>query len=60
VLVTLLHLRDMAARAGKACPVVSEMHDVRNRDLAARRSQRAPASLTAFGSAFCAPTERRH
>ncbi len=33
-LITLLHLRDMADRAGRRVPVVSEMLDVRNRDLA--------------------------
>jgi voltage-gated potassium channel Kch len=33
-LITLLHLRDMADRSGKRVPVVSEMLDVRNRDLA--------------------------
>lgn len=33
-LVTLLHLRDMAARSGQTLPVVSEMLDVRNRALA--------------------------
>jgi len=33
-LITLLHLRDMADRTGKRVPVVSEMLDVRNRDLA--------------------------
>lgn len=33
-LVTLLHLRDIAERTGKRVPVVSEMLDVRNRDLA--------------------------
>jgi voltage-gated potassium channel Kch len=33
-LITLLHLRDMAERSGKWVPVVSEMLDVRNRDLA--------------------------
>ena len=38
VLVTLLHLRDMSARSGASCPVVSEMNDVRNRDLAATGS----------------------
>jgi hypothetical protein len=33
-LITLLHLRDMADKSGKRVPVVSEMLDVRNRDLA--------------------------
>lgn len=33
-LITLLHLRDMAEKSGKRIPVVSEMLDVRNRDLA--------------------------
>ncbi|MFN8422466.1 MAG: potassium transporter TrkA [Anaerolineae bacterium] len=34
-LVTLLHLRDIVDRAGVNVPIVSEMLDVRNRDLAA-------------------------
>jgi voltage-gated potassium channel Kch/K+/H+ antiporter YhaU regulatory subunit KhtT len=33
-LVTLLHLRDMAEKSGRRVPVVSEMLDVRNRELA--------------------------
>ena len=33
-LVTLLHLRDMASRAGQDSSIVSEMLDVRNRELA--------------------------
>lgn len=33
-LITLLHLRDMAKKAGKPLPVVSEMLDSRNRELA--------------------------
>jgi Trk K+ transport system NAD-binding subunit len=33
-LVTLLHLRDVAAKAGKRVPIVSEMLDDRNRELA--------------------------
>lgn len=35
-LVTLLHLRDITARAGARLPVVTEMLDVRNRNLAQR------------------------
>ncbi len=33
-LITLLHLRDMSVKCGKAFPIVSEMLDVRNRRLA--------------------------
>jgi voltage-gated potassium channel Kch len=33
-LITLLHLRNMAERAGKTVPIVSEMLDLRNRELA--------------------------
>jgi voltage-gated potassium channel Kch len=33
-LVTLLHLRDIAERSGRSVPIVSEMLDVRNRELA--------------------------
>ncbi len=36
VLVTLLHLRDIASRTGASFSLVSEMNDVRNRDLAER------------------------
>jgi hypothetical protein len=35
-LVTLLHLRDITARAGARLPIVTEMLDVRNRNLAQR------------------------
>jgi voltage-gated potassium channel Kch len=33
-LITLLHLRDMAEKTGKSIPIVSEMLDIKNRDLA--------------------------
>lgn len=34
-MVTLLHLRDITRRAGRALPITSEILDIRNRDLAA-------------------------